>query len=84
MIYAVFYELSKHICTTILNYHIFCTKGFIAQQFPVLEQKHTYLHSRRWYVQCTHTRIHIFTRYTSMYAIYGNLKILKILTKTVS
>ena len=83
MNYAVFYKLSKHTCTTILNYHILCTIGFIAQEFPVLEQKHTYLHSRRQYVQHTHTRIHIFTRYNSMYAIYANLKILKILTKMI-
>ena len=49
---------------------------------PCTEQNHNYLHSRMWYVQCTHTRVQVFTRYTSMYEIDAKLKILKVLTKT--
>ena len=39
--------------------------------------KHIYLHSMTWYVQHIHTREHVFTRYTSMYAIDAKLKIYK-------
>ena len=49
---------------------------FILLWFLVLDQKHTYLHSRMWYVQHKHTRVQAFTRYTSMVAINAKLKIL--------
>ena len=75
MNYAVFYKLSKQIYTEVLNYYTFCTIEFIVQYFLVLEQKHTYLHSIEWYVQHTHTRGHVFTRYTSMCLIDAKLKI---------
>ena len=49
----------------------------VVPQNDTLGQKHTYLHSKIQYVQCIHTREHVFTRYTSMYAIDTKFKILK-------
>ena len=46
----------------------------IVLQNDILEQKHTYLHSKTQYVQHIHTREHVFTRYTSMYAIDAKLE----------
>ena len=40
--------------------------------------KHIYLQFRTWYVPHNHTKGHVFTGYTSMYAVFA-----KILTKTV-
>ena len=38
---------------------------------------------RTWYVPHIHTKEHVFTRYTSMYAVAAMRKILEILTRMV-
>ena len=69
----MFYELSKHIVYHNVKTLPIGTIEPVVPQNDTLEQKHTYLHSKTWYVQ------HVFTRYrsTSMYAIDAKLKILK-------
>ena len=46
----------------------------VASQNDILEISMLYLHNRTWFVQCIHTREHVFTIYTSMFAFNTKLK----------